>query len=100
MVRRWTAWAGGTPDVAGVAGSPPPADEALEADERRAVIRRAINRLPPRARLAFVLQYDHEMTQAEIAEAMDISLKGVEKLLATAKQKLRPLLEAEGVDTR
>ena len=57
------------------------------------MIRGAIDRLPPRARLALVLQRDHEMTQAEIAEAMDISLKGVEKLLATARQKLRPLLD-------
>lgn len=96
MVQRWTSWAGATSDVAGIAASPPSADEALEADERRARIREAIDRLPPRARLALVLQRDHEMTQAEIAEAMDISLKGVEKLLATARQKLRPLLEPEG----
>jgi RNA polymerase sigma-70 factor (family 1) len=100
MVRRWTSWAGEKSDVAGVAASPQPPDEALEADERRAAIRRAIDRLPPRARLALVLQLDHEMTQAEIAEAMDISLKGVEKLLATARQKLRPLLEAEGEGAR
>jgi RNA polymerase sigma-70 factor (ECF subfamily) len=95
MVRRWTSWAGLGADVAGVAASPLSADEALEADERRARIRGAIDRLPPRARLALVLERDHEMTQAEIAEAMDISLKGVEKLLAIARQKLRPLLEAE-----
>src|SRR5262245_48361750 len=100
MVRRWTTWAGMKSDVAGVAASPRPADEALEADERRALISGAINRLPPRARLALVLQREHEMTQAEIAEAMDISLKGVEKLLATAKQKLRPLLESEREGTR
>jgi RNA polymerase sigma-70 factor (ECF subfamily) len=100
MVRRWTSWAGLGADVAGVAASPLSADEALEADERRVVIRRAINRLPPRARLALVLQRDHAMTQAEIAEAMDISLKGVEKLLATARRKLGPLLEAEGEGAR
>ena len=100
MVRRWTSWAGLGADVAGVAASPLSADEALEADERRARVRGAIDRLPPRARLALVLPLDHEMTQAEIAEAMDISLKGVEKLLATARQKLRPLLEAEGEGTR
>jgi RNA polymerase sigma-70 factor (ECF subfamily) len=100
MVRRWTSWAGATSDVAGVAAPPPPADEALEANERCAEIRRAIDRLSPRVRLALVLQRDHEMTHAEIAEAMDISLKGVEKLLATAKQKLRPLLEAEGEGAR
>jgi RNA polymerase sigma-70 factor (ECF subfamily) len=100
IVQRWTSWAGPKSDVAGVAASPPPADEALEADERRARIRGAIDRLPPRARLALVLQRDHDMSHAEIAEAMDISLKGVEKLLATAKQKLRPLLEAEGEGAR
>jgi RNA polymerase sigma-70 factor (ECF subfamily) len=100
MVRRWTSWAGLGEDVAGVAASPLSADEALEADERCARIRGAIDRLPPRARLALVLQRDHEMTQAEIAEAMDISLKGVEKLLATARQKLRPLLEKEGEGVR
>lgn len=95
MVRRWTSWAGLGADVAGVAASPLSVDQALEADEERLRVRRAINRLPPRARLALVLQRDHEMTNAEIAVAMDISLKGVEKLLATARQKLRPMLEAE-----
>lgn len=100
MVRRWTSWAGLGADVAGVAESPQPADEALEADELRLGVRRAIDRLPPRARLALVLQLDHEMTQAEIAEAMDISLKGVEKLLATARQKLRVLLQKEGEGAR
>jgi len=100
MVRRWTSWAATKSDVAGVAAPQRQADEALEAEERRVTIRHAIDRLPPRARLALVLQRDHEMTHAEIAEAMDISLKGVEKLLATAKQKLRPLLQAEGENTR
>lgn len=101
IVRRWTSWAGLGADVAGVAAAPLSADEALEADERRAQIRGAINRLPPRARLALVLQRDHEMTHAEIAEAMDISLKGVEKLLATAREKLRRILTAaEGEGAR
>jgi len=100
MVRRWTSWAGAKSDVAGVAALPPLADETLEVDERRARIRRAMNRLPPRARLALVLQRDHDMTQVQIAEAMDVSLKGVEKLLATARRKLRQLLEAEGERAR
>ena len=100
MVRRWTSWVGSGADVAGVAASPLSADDALEADERRAMVRQAIDRLPPRARLALVLQRDHEMSQAEIAEAMDISLKAVEKLLASARQKLRPVLEGEGEGAR
>src|SRR4029077_1336627 len=36
MVRRWTSWAGAKSDVAGIAAPPRAADEALEADERRA----------------------------------------------------------------
>jgi len=38
------------------------------------------------------LQWDYEMSHAEIATAMGISIKGVEKLIATAKAKLRQAL--------
>jgi RNA polymerase sigma-70 factor (ECF subfamily) len=100
VVRRWTAWSAAKPEVAGVAAPPPLADQVMESEERHAAVRRAIDNLPPRARLAIVLQRDHEMSQAEIAAAMDITIKGVEKLLAAARQKLRPLLEAEGEGAR
>ncbi len=96
MVRRWTTWAGTTSNnIAGVAESGRSVDETLEVEERRSAVRQAIDRLPPRTRLALVLQRDHEMTNAEIAEAMGISLKGVEKLLTTARQMLRTSLEKE-----
>ena len=64
-------------------------DVRLVTAETNAAVRKAIDCLPPRMRLAVVLQTYHEMSQAEIAVAMDISLKGVEKLLSTAKAKLR-----------
>jgi RNA polymerase sigma-70 factor (ECF subfamily) len=99
IVRRLASWVSRA-DLAGVAAPQPSIDEAFDVRERRAAVRRAIDQLPPRARLALVLQRDHDMTNAAIADAMGISLKGVEKLLATARQKLRPLLEAEGEGAR
>ena len=72
-------------------GHPRP-DRALEIDETARAVRAAIDQLPPRSRVAFVLRWDHEMTNEQIAIAMGISIKGVEKLIATAKSRLRILL--------
>ena len=84
----------GRPEVAGTATTRVSAQVALEAAEDAAALRRAIDALPARTRLAMVLQHDHEMTQVQIAEAMGISIKGVEKLLAVARLKLRDQLLA------
>jgi RNA polymerase sigma-70 factor (ECF subfamily) len=97
IVRRWSLWVDSRPDVAGVATAQPTADTTLERDERHAALRAAMDELPARARLALVLQRDHEMSQLEIANAMGISVKGVEKLLSTAKAKLRLLLSVHDV---
>jgi RNA polymerase sigma-70 factor, ECF subfamily len=98
VVRRWSLWVDSRPDVAGVAPAAPSADVALGDQERRSALRAAIDRLPPRARLALVLQQDHHMSLKEIASAMGISVKGVEKLLSTAKTRLRELLAAHAPD--
>jgi RNA polymerase sigma-70 factor (ECF subfamily) len=87
-------WADARPEVSGVGQAAPAADDATEADERRVAVRAAIEGLPVRSRLAFVLQFDHHMSNAEIATAMGISTKGVEKLLAIAKRHLRETLGA------
>ena len=68
-------------------------DRALEIDEVSRAVRIAVDQLPPRSRVAFVLRWDYEMSNEQIATAMGISIKGVEKLLATAKGKLRDLLD-------
>lgn len=67
-------------------------ERALEMDELSRAVRIAVDLLPPRSRVAFVLRWDYEMSNEQIATAMDISVKGVEKLLATAKAKLRDSL--------
>ena len=69
-----------------------PADRVLEAHETGLAVQRAIDDLPSRSRVAFVLQWEYEMSHSEIATAMGISVKGVEKLITTAKAKLRSSL--------
>jgi RNA polymerase sigma-70 factor, ECF subfamily len=89
VARRWSERARLEPTrPASNEGHRPP-DRALEVDETARALRRAVDQLPPRSRVAFVLQWEHEMSHADIAIAMGISIKGVEKLLATAKTKLR-----------
>jgi RNA polymerase sigma-70 factor (ECF subfamily) len=92
VVRRWSARSESHPDVAGTAHHAVLPDDALQSQERSEALRRAIDQLAPRTRLAVVLRLDHGMSQDEVASAMGITIKGVEKLLAAAKAKLRALL--------
>jgi len=94
VVRRWSLLATATPDAAGLGQARAPADAVTEEDDRRRAVRAAIDRLPSRSRLAFVLQWEHQMSVADIASAMGISVKGVEKLLTIARRHLRASLGA------
>jgi RNA polymerase sigma-70 factor (ECF subfamily) len=89
VVRRW---AEETRAESGYLVSRAP-DRTLEANETEAAVRRAIDALPARTRVAFVLQWEYEMSHADIATAMGISVKGVEKLISTAKTKLKASLD-------
>jgi RNA polymerase sigma-70 factor (ECF subfamily) len=75
----------------GVATSRP--DDALAAKDARTAIDAAIALIPPRSRLAVLLRWEHQLTHHEVAEAMGISVKGVEKLLGIAMRSLRENLE-------
>jgi len=70
----------------------PGQDEVLETDEAALELRRAIESLPPRTRLAMELRWLRQMSYAEVAEVMRISVKGVEKLITEGMQKLRTIL--------
>ena len=76
--------------VPGPAG--PGADVLLETDESALELRRAIESLPPRTRLAMELRWLRQMSYAEVAEAMRISVKGVEKLVTEGIKELRAIL--------
>jgi RNA polymerase sigma-70 factor (sigma-E family) len=52
-------------------------------------LRRAIDRLPQRMRAAVVLRYYEDMTEAEVADALGVSLGTVKSTISRAVSKLR-----------
>jgi RNA polymerase sigma-70 factor (ECF subfamily) len=78
----------------GMGQARPTAEEELQAAELAAAARAAVERLPNRAREAYVLSRQHGLSYAEIAEAMGISSKTVEIHLGRALKALREDLSA------
>jgi RNA polymerase sigma-70 factor (sigma-E family) len=64
------------------------ADHAVSSDLQE-TLRRAIDRLPQRMRAAVVLRYYEDMTEAEVAEALGVSLGTVKSTVSRAVAKLR-----------
>jgi RNA polymerase sigma-70 factor (ECF subfamily) len=100
LERRWAQGAGAAGDAAAadaaLMSSPAPGpDVALESSETARVVQRAIAGLSERAQLAVRLRWEHQLSYAEIAEVMGISVKGVEVQLARAREVLRGVLEGE-----
>ncbi len=92
LVRRKGADAATDPRLTGTASPAPWPDRVLETAEVGRKLRDVIDALPPRTRLAAVLRWDHDLAHKDIAVAMGISTKAVEKLLAIAKSRLRAQL--------
>jgi RNA polymerase sigma-70 factor (ECF subfamily) len=67
-------------------------DEALYHGELVAAFETAVDNLPERQRTILVLRWHHQLTHAEIAEALGISVKGVETQLGRAIKTLRAQL--------
>ena len=65
------------------------ADEELIAAEERRKLEAALVQLPPRQRAAIALTYDQGLTNAQSAEAMEISVGAFELLLVRARRALR-----------
>jgi RNA polymerase sigma-70 factor (sigma-E family) len=66
----------------------PVADHAVRSD-LQATLRRAVDRLPGRMRAAVMLRYYHDMTEAEVAEVLGVSLGTVKSTVARAVARLR-----------
>lgn len=87
------ATADALPDEADPAARP---DEQLESRVRDARVRDALAALPVRQREALVLTYYQELSNAEAAGLMDITVDALESLLARARRSLRAQLAGEG----
>ncbi len=83
------------------AEAPQPHD-ALEKDELAEVLRRIIDELPERQRLAIVLNKYEDLSYEEIAQTMELSMMAVKSLLTRArvniKEKLVPYLQSGAFD--
>jgi len=64
----------------------------LQMKERDQAIKSAIDSLPDRQRLAVILRYYENLSYAQIADAMNTSVKAVEQLLARARKLLESSL--------
>jgi RNA polymerase sigma-70 factor (ECF subfamily) len=79
--------------------APTPEDE-LEVRELELILTKVIHRLPERSREAFLLARQHDLSYAEIAEIMEISISTVEKHVARAAGELKRTLAAWREDSR
>ncbi|NIE65952.1 RNA polymerase sigma factor [Burkholderia sp. Ax-1719] len=87
------------PDARALSEEPDPAarpDERFESRSRDARVRDALAALPVRQREALVLTYYQELSNAEAAALMDITVDALESLLARARRTLRAQLAGEG----
>ena len=81
-------------------GDGPAPDAGLEADETSRKVQAALATLPERQRQALVLRRYHELSQREIAEALDTTEGAVESLLIRAMAGMRRRLAPEmGADS-
>lgn len=70
----------------------PGAATGMIQQENAIAVRSALDRLVPNQRLAIVLRYYENLGYEEIAKAMEITAKAVERLLARGRERLRGLL--------
>jgi RNA polymerase sigma-70 factor (ECF subfamily) len=90
--RSWTGPAGEGDELPGMGAGVEPTDRGVELGELADACREAIHRLPERRRMVVTMRWQHQMTHAEIAHALGISVKGVEGQLTLALKSLRKQL--------
>jgi len=79
------------------AGDP---DSAFELREQRRALAQAISNLSTNQRLAFILCHYEELSYAEAARALGLSVKAVESLLVRAKRSLREQLSEKWAEAQ
>lgn len=79
-------------DAPEVADGAPDALSALHTGEVNLILERAMSRLPEQQRIALILSYNDDLSNAEIAEIMETTIQAVESLLKRGRQHLRKTL--------
>jgi len=70
-------------------------DMALESRERAVIVRRALNCIPDRQRMAIILHRFEGLSYAEIADALETNIDAVKSLLSRARASLAEELEGD-----
>ena len=70
-----------------------PPDQAFDTGELKRAIRRAVDQLPERCRVVFLLRRDQDLSYDEIAKMMGVSPKTVENHMGRALRSLRKMLK-------
>ena len=68
-------------------------EDGLHGTELEKMINGAIDELPPRCKTVFTMSRFEEMSYQEIADALDVTVKAVEKQMSKALQMLREKLK-------
>ena len=80
------------PELPEVEAHIPSQERQLDASQTLERLVRAVEGLPPRCQMVFVMHKIHELPQAEVAERLGISLKTVEKHLRLGMAACREYL--------
>ena len=72
----------------------------IERNELSNLLEAAMQRLPEQQRIAVILSYHENMSNAEIAEVMDTTIAAVESLLKRGRQQLRARLSGDESELR
>jgi RNA polymerase sigma-70 factor (ECF subfamily) len=80
------------------ADSQPDAVSAMHRNEVTSMLEEAIGLLPEQQRVALILSYHEDMTNAEIAEVMETTISAVESLLKRGRQQLKRILRRSASD--
>lgn len=86
---RWTTRAVADVSLSGMGRGPSSPEEELAHREIDVALTREVARLPERRRLAFTLRSQYGLTNQEIADAMGVTVKAVEKSISAALKTLR-----------
>jgi RNA polymerase sigma-70 factor (ECF subfamily) len=74
--------------------APDPGHERVDLADGDRALALAMAALPPRQRMALALRYAEDASYQDMAEALGVSVKAVERLVAHARETLRKLMGA------